>query len=89
MTSLRKLLGVVLLAALPCLGMAMDAVNINTADASTLAQAINGVGMARAEAIVAYREQNGAFHSVDDLTKVKGIGQKIVDANRDALTVGE
>jgi len=89
MTSLRKLLGIVLLATLPGLGMAMDAVNINTANAQSLADAIKGVGLARAEAIVAYREQNGAFQSIDELTKVKGIGQKIVDANRGALTVGD
>ena len=89
MTNLRKLLGVLLIAVLPGLGMAMDAVDINTADAQTLAEAIQGVGMARAQAIVAYREQNGPFQSVDDLTKVKGIGQKIVDANRGALTAGE
>ena len=50
-------------------------VNINTADISAL-QAINGIGPKKAEAIVAYRKQNGRFASIEDLTKVKGIGEK-------------
>lgn len=72
----------------PVLALAGDAININTADKATL-MTINGVGEKRAEAIIAYREQNGPFKSVDDLAAVQGIGQAIVDANRDRLTVGE
>ena len=67
---------------------AADPVDINTADASTLAMAIQGVGMKRAEAIVAYREANGPFKSVDDLQNVKGVGPKILEDSRAALTVG-
>jgi competence protein ComEA len=55
-----------------------DLVNINTANAQTLA---------RANAIVAYREQYGPFHSVDDLTQVKGIGEHILELNRDSMSV--
>ncbi|MBF6592273.1 MAG: helix-hairpin-helix domain-containing protein, partial [Ktedonobacterales bacterium] len=61
-------------------------VDINTADAQTLAQAIKGIGPQKAAAIVTYREQHGPFKSVDDLTQVKGIGQKTIDANRQAIT---
>ena len=57
-------------------------VNVNTADAKTLARELNGVGMARAEAIVAYRQKNGPFKSVEDLVKVKGLGRKIVEQNK-------
>jgi len=63
-------------------------VNINTADAATLSAAMNGVGMAKAEAIVAYRKQHGAFRSLDQLADVKGIGLKTIEKNRTAVTVG-
>jgi competence protein ComEA len=62
-------------------------VNINTADAATLAAALDGVGAARAKAIVEYREAHGPFRSVDDLAQVKGIGEHVVDANRSRLKV--
>ena len=60
-------------------------VDINTADASTLARELNGVGPARAQAIVAYRNEHGPFKSVDDLRLVKNMPQKVIDANRDLL----
>lgn len=63
-------------------------VDINTADAGTLASAINGVGERKAQAIVEYRQTNGPFVSVDELASVKGIGMTTVENNRDALTVG-
>jgi len=61
--------------------------NINTADASELAEVIDGVGERRAVAIVQYRETHGPFASVDELANVKGIGMKTVEANRANLTV--
>lgn len=64
-----------------------EAVNINTADAETLASAINGVGIKKAREIIAYRQQNGPFESVDDLTRVSGIGAQTVEKSRDNLTV--
>jgi competence protein ComEA len=60
-------------------------VDINTADASTLAKELNGVGPARAQAIVAYRNEHGPFKSVDDLRLVKNLPQKVIDANREFL----
>lgn len=62
-------------------------VNVNTADAPTLAQSLDGVGLAKAHAIVAWREANGLFESADQLTEVKGIGQALVDRNREAIQV--
>ena len=64
-------------------------VNINTADAPTLAANITGVGIKKAEDIVAYRKANGPFKTIDDLTKVKGIGPKILEKNQDNLIVAE
>ncbi|MBB3228919.1 competence protein ComEA [Luteibacter sp. Sphag1AF] len=68
---------------------ASSPVNINTADAATLAQSLDGVGLSKAEAIVAWRTTNGAFESADQLTMVKGIGQSLVDRNRDAIRLGD
>jgi competence protein ComEA len=62
-------------------------VDINTADASTLARELNGIGPARAQAIVAYRNEHGPFRSVDDLSLVKNIPQKVIEANRELLRV--
>ena len=66
---------------------AAQPVNINTADAGAIAANLKGVGQSKAEAIVAYREKNGMFKSVDDLAKVKGIGEKTVAANREFILV--
>jgi len=63
-------------------------VDINTADAATLAGAINGVGEKKAATIVAYRETHGPFTRVEDLSKVKGIGPGTVEKNRQNLEVG-
>lgn len=62
-------------------------VDINSASAPALAEAIKGVGLKRAEAIVAYREKNGPFATVIDLSNVQGIGEKTVQSARDNLTV--
>ena len=63
-----------------------ERININTATAGELAT-LHGVGTKTAQAIVDYREMFGRFGSVDDLTKVKGIGAKTLEKNRHRLTV--
>ena len=80
-----------LMGALTFAGNALAAppVDINTAGAEALAEAIKGVGLKRAQAIVRYRETNGPFASVEDLTKVQGVGARIVEGNRDNLTVNK
>lgn len=63
-------------------------VDINTANAQTLATVMKGVGQKKAEAIVAYRKAHGPFKSLDELAKVKGISGKTVANNREKLMVG-
>jgi competence protein ComEA len=62
-------------------------VDLNQADAPTLQRELSGIGEAKAKAIVAYRESNGSFSSVDELLEVKGIGKAILDKNREKLQV--
>ena len=62
-------------------------VNINVADAATLAAALNGVGLSRAEEIVRYREAYGPFSSVEELVEVKGIGESTLEKNRTVITL--
>jgi len=63
-------------------------VDINSADARTLASTLYGVGLVKAEAIVAYRNAHGPFARPEDLLKVKGIGHHTLDANRTMIVVG-
>lgn len=67
---------------------AAETININTADKETL-MAIKGIGEKRADAIIEYRKQNGPFKSVDELATVSGVGEAIVEKNRETLTVSE
>ena len=64
----------------------MDKININQADAKTLAT-LKGIGKDRAVKIIEYREQNGPFQKVEDIMKVKGIGKKIFEQNKNVLSV--
>jgi len=60
-------------------------VDVNSADAKTLARELDGIGKSKAEAIVTYREKNGPFKSADDLAKVKGLGKKLIEQNKPNL----
>ena len=64
-------------------------VNINAADAPTLAHELRGIGPVKAQAIVEYRLKHGVFRTVDELAQVKGISQKLIDRNRADLRVGQ
>lgn len=68
--------------------MALAAVNINTATPQELAS-LNGIGPAKAQAIVEYREKNGPFKSVNDLAKVKGLGAKTVEKLGKEITISK
>ena len=63
-------------------------VDLNTADAATLARELQGIGESRARAIVEHRRRHGPFRSVDELALVRGIGPKTVERNRARLRIG-
>lgn len=65
----------------------VQTININSADASQLAAVLKGVGLKKGQAIVEYRNKFGAFKSVDELTAVKGIGEKTVAKNRAKISL--
>ncbi len=67
-------------------GNTVTAVNINTATTEQLSQ-LDGIGKAKAEAIILYRKQHGQFKSLDDITQIKGIGKAILDKNRSMLAL--
>ena len=76
----------VVIACLPLWALA-GPVNINTADAETISKELDGVGLTKAKAIVEYRQKHGPFKSADDLSLVKGIGERTVDLNRSNIKV--
>jgi competence protein ComEA len=91
MNHLLKLLAVATLALALSTGIAQaaDPVNVNTATAEEIAESLKGIGLSKAQAIVAYREANGAFTHVDELVNVKGIGIRTLDQNRDLILLGD
>jgi competence protein ComEA len=89
MTSIRlKLIGFVV-AVLASAAVFAGPVNINTADAKTLAAELSGVGPVLAAEIVRDREANGSFASPEALMRVKGVGQHIIDMNRANILVSD
>ena len=72
---------------LPVLALA-GPVNVNTADAKTISESLQGVGLSKARAIVEYRQKHGPFGSPDDLSLVKGIGERTLELNRGDILVG-
>jgi competence protein ComEA len=83
--NIRTLLAAGLTAALWATAATAGPVNVNSADARTLARELKGVGASKAQAIVTHRDKNGPYKSADELAKVKGIGKKLVDRNRENL----
>ena len=78
---MKKMLLAALVAFGPA-GLFAGPVDLNRADADTIARELNGVGSARAQAIVDYRNEFGAFESTEELLNVTGIGKHILDVNR-------
>lgn len=63
-------------------------VNVNKASPQEIASNLKGIGLKKAQAIVAYRKKHGAFKKVDDLTMVKGIGQKTLARIKKQIKLG-
>lgn len=68
------------------IGSAVDLININTASPEEL-QALSGIGEAKAAAVIAYREEHGAFSDITEIMNVSGIGEKIFENIRGNITV--
>jgi DNA uptake protein and related DNA-binding proteins len=64
-------------------------VNVNSASASEIADALSGVGEVKAQAIVEYRKAHGGFKSVDELANVKGIGAKTLEKNKGDILLSD
>lgn len=62
-------------------------VNINSASADEISEVLQGVGQAKAQAIVEYREANGSFSAIEDLAQVKGIGDATLAKNQERITL--
>ncbi|NIV18115.1 MAG: helix-hairpin-helix domain-containing protein [Woeseiaceae bacterium] len=77
---------IALVACLPLIAWA-GPVNINTASAETISAELKGIGLAKARAIVEYRKKHGPFKNPDDLSLVKGIGERTVEINRTYILV--
>ncbi|MCC6710436.1 MAG: helix-hairpin-helix domain-containing protein [Gammaproteobacteria bacterium] len=85
MSTLKRLLMIFMLV-LSCALSAAEPVNLNSASAEALAAGMVGIGPAKAQAIVDYREAHGPFKTVDDLLQIKGIGAATLDKNRERVT---
>ncbi len=85
---MKKLLLVLLTAlAFTSLSFAADSVDLNTATQEQL-ETLNGVGPAKAKAIIDYRTEKGNFKTVDDLDNIKGFTQKSIDKLREQALIG-
>ena len=64
-------------------------VNVNTADAETISRELKGIGQTKAQAIVDYREANGAFTAPEELLQVKGIGTRVLTDNQGDIIIAD
>ncbi len=89
MKSIRLALFSALLCVLGPAALLAGPVNINTADADTLAAELTGIGPTLAAAIVRDREENGRYTTAEALTRVRGVGPRIVEVNRENILTGD
>ena len=85
---MKKLLMLLFLFVVNAIAMAAP-VNVNSADAKTIADALSGIGQKKAEAIVKYRTEKGPFKTVDELTNVSGIGKKTLEKNKNDILLSD
>ena len=83
--TMKSILTVLATGLFSILAWAAQPVNVNTAGAEEIAEALKGIGMSKAAAIVDYRNTNGKFKHIDELINVKGIGIRTVDINREYI----
>jgi competence protein ComEA len=90
---MKYMVNVILALLLACsqavLALPEGSVNVNTAQAQVLAEVLDGIGSAKAQAIIEYREQYGEFTSVEELLDVRGIGPRVLEANREKIALSD
>jgi len=86
---MQKFLTLLIAAMLSTAAWAAEPVNVNTASAEQISENLKGIGLTKAQSIVAYREANGSFLHVDELVNVKGIGLRTIDQNRELILLNE
>ncbi|MFC5740427.1 ComEA family DNA-binding protein [Dyella tabacisoli] len=86
---LRKLTALAIALALALPAFAATPVNVNKADAETLAKSLDGIGLSKASAIVAWRDEHGSFKNIDELTQVKGVSAATLERNRSAILLSD
>ena len=62
-------------------------IDINTADALAISNTLKGIGLSKANAIIAYRESYGSFHAIEELEAVKGIGKTTIEKNKHLIRI--
>lgn len=85
MLKIKSLLTLIAMGLFSIWAWAMQPVNVNTASAEEISEALKGVGLSKAAAIVTYRNEHGEFKHIDELVNVKGIGVRTVDINREYI----
>lgn len=64
-------------------------ININTADAKAISDALSGIGPKKAEAIIKYRTEKHPFKTLEDLLEVPGIGEKTIEINKNDILLND
>ncbi len=85
---IRVLFITVALLMMPAIATA-SSVDINHANAEAISTALKGIGDKKAQAIIDYRNEHGAFQTVDELLNVPGIGEKTLQRLRHQLSLGD
>jgi len=85
MLKIKSLLTLIAMGLFSIWAWAMQPVNVNTASAEEISEALKGIGLSKAAAIVTYRNEHGEFKHIDELVNVKGIGVRTVDINREYI----
>ncbi len=84
-----KKLVVLLVALFAAANVSATPVNINSADAKAISEALTGIGLKKAEAIIKYRTDKGPFKTAADLANVSGIGPKTVEKNKKDILLAD
>lgn len=82
---MKSLFSVLVLVLCSFFAFAALPIDVNRADAQLLADSLNGIGLKKAEAIVAWREKNGEFSNIEQMLAVKGIGESFIVKNKDRV----